>query len=155
MPSTRHNTALRYIQAFETLSVETFLSIQTPSCVHTFAPASINIPLPLDANAFVKHISNLKQILKGFPVTAKEILEDEAKNSVIVWAGSQAIFHDELMDAGIPREEWDYRGEYVFIFTMDGSGEKVERVVEFLDSKETERLRGLMERAKKNKESKV
>jgi hypothetical protein len=40
-------------------------------------------------------------------------------------------------------------GEYIFMLDIDDQG-KIERVLEFLDSKETEKLRGLMIRAKVN-----
>lgn len=71
---------------------------------------------------------------------------------MVVWATSETRFHDEVMDGGIAAEEWKYRGEYIFILSMDEKGEKIERVVEFVDSKGTDRLRVLMARAKKNRE---
>jgi hypothetical protein len=37
---------------------------------------------------------------------------------------------------------------------MDETGQKVDRVIEFVDSKGTERLRGLMMRARANKAQK-
>jgi hypothetical protein len=53
------------------------------------------------------------------PVTAKEVMKDGAKNVVIVHATSQAHFH----------EEWMYRGEYIFMLTMNESGDKIHKVV--------------------------
>ena len=49
------------------------------------------------------------------------------------------------------KEDWRYEGEYVFIldFVEDERGEqKARRILEFLDSKGTERVRGLMKRAR-------
>lgn len=54
------------------------------------------------------------------------------------------------MDEGLSDEEWGYLGEYIFIFTMDESGKGIVRVLEFVDGKGTERLRGLMARARRN-----
>ncbi|OCL04240.1 hypothetical protein AOQ84DRAFT_442220 [Glonium stellatum] len=151
MTSTRRNTAVAFFDTFKTLSVQDAISIRTPTCRHIFTPASISPPPPLDNAQFAAHISRLKEIIASFPVTTKEISEDQEKNQVIIWATAQAEFHTELKDAGISDEEWAYKGEYVFILTMDETGQKIDRVVEFLDSKATERLRELMARARANK----
>jgi len=45
--------------------------------------------------------------------------------------------------------EWEYTGEYIFILDMDEEG-RITRVVEFLDSLATERVRGLMGKARRN-----
>ncbi|RMJ20696.1 hypothetical protein PHISP_08434, partial [Aspergillus sp. HF37] len=58
----------------------------------------------------------------------------------------QAIFRDEARDSGLADEEWCYRGEYIFVLTLDEKRERVERVLEFVDIKGTERLRELMGR---------
>jgi hypothetical protein len=39
-------------------------------------------------------------------------------------------------------KEWEYTGEYVFILDINQEG-RIDRVLEFLDSLETGRLRGL------------
>lgn len=65
------------------------------------------------------------------------------------------MFRDDVKDAGLSDEEWGYRGEYIFIFTMDESQEKIIRVLEFVDSKGTDRLRVLMARARANMEKKT
>ncbi|TVY21195.1 Austinol synthesis protein J [Lachnellula arida] len=151
MTSTRHQTALHFIQAFETLSVDTFLSLQTPTCQHIFAPASLSVP-PKNNAAFAAHIAGIKQLMEGFPVTAKEVIDSQGSNQVVVWATSETRFRDEVKDTGIPEDEWAYKGEYLFVFTMDESGEKIERVLEFLDSKKTKDTLGpLMARARGNK----
>ena len=126
MTSTRCQTALRFISAFETLSVETFRSLLTPNYI--------------------------KEVLESFPVRAEAISEDQQRNQVIISATSETRFRDDAKDAGIPDDEWAYKGEYVFIFSMDESGEKIERVLEFVDSKKTvDTLRPLMLRARGNK----
>jgi hypothetical protein len=54
----------------------------------------------------------------------------------------------------LSEEEWLYVGEYVFFFSMDESGEKIERIVEFLDSKAAVQGRALVARARENLEKK-
>jgi hypothetical protein len=59
-------------------------------------------------------------------------MEDQKQNRVIVWARSEGKIREEVKDAGLTEEEWCYREYYVVIFTMNESGEKIERIVEFM-----------------------
>lgn len=77
-------------------------------------------------------------------------MEDEQQNRVIVWAESEAFFKQELKDEGSSDEEWTYKGEYMFVFSMDESGRKIKRIMEFLDSKAAEHARNLVKRATAN-----
>ena len=150
MPSKLLQTALSYIDAFKTLSSDSFLAVMAPTAIQEFAPASITPPGPMDPTGFANHISKLSNVLAGFPVYPKEIYENEEKRQVTLWCTSLAIFRDEVRDDSFTDAEWSYRGEYIFILTMDESGEKIVRVIEFLDSSGTQRLWELMARAKKN-----
>lgn len=151
MPSQRHATAMAFIGDFATLDVPTMLSRRTPDCIHTFSPASLGMP-PKDNTQFGDHVTRLKGVLSSFPVTPTTVFEDEAQNAVIVHATSQAKFHDKVKDDGLTDEQWTFRGEYVFMLTMDESGEKIRSLTEFLDSKGTENVFGLMKRAMENLE---
>jgi len=151
MPSARYKTAMAFIGDFETLDVPTMLSRRTNECVHTFLPSSIAMP-PKDNTAFGEHVSRIREIMPKFPVTAKEVMEDEGKNTVIIHAVSQAYFHDSVKDEGIPSDDWRYQGEYIFMLTMTEAGDKVNKVVEFVDSKGTQTVLGLIKRARANKE---
>ncbi|KAF2229207.1 hypothetical protein EV356DRAFT_496367 [Viridothelium virens] len=111
---------------------------------------------PLDKRGMLDHIGRTRNVMSGFPVTAKEYIESEASNQVIVWATSQTIFRDDVKDDGISQQEWVYQGEYVFMLTMDETGEKITRTIEFLDSKATDRgLRPLMKRANENRDKRL
>ncbi|KAL4876518.1 hypothetical protein BJY04DRAFT_141704 [Aspergillus karnatakaensis] len=152
MPSARLLTAQRFIAHFETLDRSLLESLLHETYTHTFHPKSIG---PLSENVydkagFLTHGAGLSSIMTGFPVYAKEYVESESSNQVVVYATSKTHFREEVKDDGIPKEDWEYGGEYVFIFTMDDSGEQIVRCLEFLDSKATERLIWLMERAKGN-----
>ena len=151
MASVRCKTALALISDFETLDVATMISRRTSDCTHTFLPSSMGIP-PKSNAAFAEHITRLREVMPKFPVTPKEVWEDVQKNTVIVHATSQAHFHEELKDDGIPAEEWQYQGTYMFIITTDESGEKIKKIQEFLDSRGSMRLLGLIKRARENRE---
>ena len=66
---------------------------------------------------------------------------------VTIWAIGVPEFRAEAVDG--MEGEWEYTGEYVFILDVNEEG-KISRVLEFLDTKGRERLRGLMERARRN-----
>ncbi|KAJ7259564.1 hypothetical protein B0H12DRAFT_419121 [Mycena haematopus] len=139
-------TAATYLQVFSTLDPDVIAPIQSESYYHEFAPASANPPPPRSREEFAEHIRHLTGILHSFPVRAKQTWPNTALKQVVIWADSETVFHPHVQDNG-DADEWKYRGEYMFVLTMDRSGEKIERVLEFIDSKGTDRLRGLMERA--------
>jgi hypothetical protein len=148
MTSTRYNTALKFISAFKAMDLPTIMSIRAPNCMHQMAPASLGSRPPLNNEAYETSIARFSDIVTEWPAEAKEIMEDEKQNRVVVWATSKAVWKKELMDGD--SKDWDWQGEYMFILCMDESGERLVRVVEFLDSKRTEELRALVARAAKN-----
>lgn len=152
MPSQRLLTAQQFISYFTTLDNAILEPLLTESYHHQFAPAALNPPGPFDRTGFLTHLGGLKDIMSGFPVFAKEYIESESTNQVVVWATSKAQFREEVKDDGIPENEWEFGGEYVFMLTMDESGEKIVRCVEFLDSLATKRLLELAARARGNLE---
>lgn len=80
LQSTRYNTAMSFINTFNSLSAPTFLSLLSPTCTHIFALS------PSTAShtnqQFAAHMSSLSQILKHFPVYPKEVIENEGQNQV-------------------------------------------------------------------------
>jgi hypothetical protein len=150
--STRCKTGLAFLAAFEHLDVDAHLSLRSPTCAHIFAPSSYSHSAPFSNIDFATHLFKLKRVIERFPVTAKEIMEDEQQNRIIIWATGEPTFFEELKDDGLSKQEWVYKGEYVFILSMDKSGEKIERIVEFLDSKAATGARALVERARVNLE---
>lgn len=156
MASKRLETAKKYIGHFATLDTQVLDSILAGNHTHQFAPASANPPGPFDKQGMLDHIGHLRNIMTGFPVTAKEYIESESGNQVTVWATSQTIFRDDVRDDGISKKEWEYEGEYIFLLSMDETGEKIVRTVEFLDSKGTvDKLGALMKRANENREKRL
>ncbi|CZR64184.1 uncharacterized protein PAC_14081 [Phialocephala subalpina] len=148
MSSTRRGTALAFLAAFENLDIDAHISLRAPTCSNIFTPSSQ--PPPLNNSGFAAHLSRLRAVIERFPVWPKEIMEDEKQNRVVIWATGEAHFKEEVRDGGLTQEEWLYKGEYMFIISLDGSGEKIERVVEFLDSKAADKGRSLVRRATGN-----
>jgi hypothetical protein len=155
MASKRLETAKKFIGQFATFDTQTLDIILSENYTHHFSPTSLSPLGPYSKQDFLDHHSRMLTIMSGFPVMAKEYIESESGNQVAVWATSQAIFRNEVKDDGIPEMDWMYEGEYVFILSMDKTGEKIVRGVEFLDSKATiDKLMVLMKRAQENSEKK-
>ncbi|KAL3465497.1 hypothetical protein BJX64DRAFT_55374 [Aspergillus heterothallicus] len=150
--SKRLATAQKMINFYETLDKTIIEPLLAPDFYHEFRPASIDVPRGLDKTSFLGFCDSLHSIMTGFPFTAKQYIESESSNQVVVWATSRAQFREEVKDnEGISAAEWEYEGEYVLIMTMDESGERIERYIEFLDSKATaDKLLGLMGRGQGN-----
>jgi hypothetical protein len=157
MPSTRLETAKKYISHFATLDSKLLETLLTDDHIHEFSPKSMNPPGPFTKAGFIAHSSTLREIMTGFPVIGKEYLECESRNQVTVWATSRTEFREDVKDGdSLAAVDWVYEGEYVFMFWMDESGEKIVRTVEFLDSEGTNKvLRPLMKRARDNREKRI
>ncbi|KAL4919210.1 hypothetical protein BDW62DRAFT_200090 [Aspergillus aurantiobrunneus] len=150
MPSQRILTAQRFISYFASLDKSIFEPLLAEDYYHEFVPAALHLPGPFDRAGFLAHTSGLNKLMTGFSVFAKEYTESDTGNQVVVWATSKTQFREEVKDDGIAREEWEHGGEYVFMFTMDESGEKVVKTIEFLDSAATMKLLLLVKRAREN-----
>jgi hypothetical protein len=137
-----------FLSSLSSLDGPAMLAIRAPDCLHIFAPSSLPLPNPLSNTSLVTHLAtNLTPILSGLSTTAKETHINEAGRQITIWATSQPEFKKEVMDGDV--RDWDYTGEYIYILNVDGDG-KIVRVLEFLDSKTTERLSAMMARAKRN-----
>lgn len=139
-------TAKAYLKLFDTLDPAVIANIQAPNYSHLNAPSSLSPPAPFTVETFAAHLALLRNILKGFPVFVKEIWPNPHLRQVVVWTTSETQFHDHVKDND-DEEEWKVKGEYIWVLKMDESGEKVENVLEFLDSKVTEELKLLAARA--------
>lgn len=146
--SARIETAKRFIESFGTLDGNEMTRLKTSDCLHHFAPATLGINEPKSTEEFSNHLSTLRDVLAGFPVYIKELWDKG--NNVTIWATSETKFHEAAMDSGLPSTSWAFNGEYIFILEMNEAGDKITRVVEFLDSKATEELRALFKRARTN-----
>ncbi|ORY11329.1 hypothetical protein BCR34DRAFT_624851 [Clohesyomyces aquaticus] len=149
MSSSLHTLATSFLSAFTSLSSSQHISLRSPTCTHIFAPASLSIP-PKTNSDFAAHMLRLQEILIRFPVTAKEIHVNDEKRQAVIWATGRPDFREEVRgNEEKGDEDWEYTGEYIFMLDVDGEG-RIERIVEFLDSKGTERLLGMVKRAREN-----
>ena len=149
MASTQRNIANAFLQSFEHLDTDANLALRAPGCVHSFAPATLNMPASMTNEQWGAHLNSMKSILSTFPVEAKEIFEHEGSTQVTVWATSNAVFREEAKDAELGLD-WNYQGEYIFVLVFNESGDKIERILEFLDSKKVLDFQAQLKRARAN-----
>ncbi|KIW30681.1 uncharacterized protein PV07_06401 [Cladophialophora immunda] len=144
MASIQRRTAIAFLDTFKDLDLESNLALRTPDCVHTIAPATLNMKPSMSNEQFAAHLLSLKEKISAIPVTPKEIFE--GGNLVTIWATSKTTFREEGKDEDLT-VDWSYDGEYIFVFTFNQAGDKIQYILEFLDSKKVDKARGLLERA--------
>ena len=149
MTSTQSDIALAWCQSFENLDADANVALRAPNCVHTFGPLSLNMPQNMTNDQFKAHVNGLKPILATFPVYPKEVFAQEGSNQVTIWATSEARFREEAKDADAGFD-WTYEGEYMFLFFFNEAGDRIERIVEYLDSQKVLEVRPKLARARQN-----
>lgn len=138
-------TATTYLDAISRLDTSLLSSVLSHNYKHTFAPSSAGLGPPVGRDEFVSRFGTLRDVLRSYPIGIKQTWPNTSVNQVTVWADSEADFHPHVKNG--KDDEWCSKGEYVFIFTMDTQGTKVEQAVEFVDSNATQGMRTLVLKA--------
>jgi len=143
MSSIQHRTALAFLDTFKDLDYEANVALRTPDCRHVIAPASLGYTEKTNEQ-FAKHLKSMQKSIKAIPVTPKQVFE--GSNSITVWATSETIFQEDVKarDSSL---DWTYEGEYMFVFAFNETGDKIQHILEFIDSKKVEQMRKLLPNA--------
>jgi ketosteroid isomerase-like protein len=150
MSSSRVATGKKFLDALGKLDKDTLLSMVTPNFIYSLAPSSIPLPPSMNAETWGGFLEQTRATLKAYTITIKTTIDcGDAENKVVFWTTGEAHFRDELMDDGLSKDEWQYTGEYMTVFTF-GEGGKIEALFEFMDSKGFEKVTSLIQRARKN-----
>ncbi|ORY71826.1 uncharacterized protein BCR38DRAFT_418164 [Pseudomassariella vexata] len=121
--SQRRQTALAAIDSYNQWSISAIMAFRDPSCTHEILPKSLNQPL-MDNKKYEAYFSSMIPAFKSFKVVVQDVFEDEKENKVVVWAESTA---DSVIGP--------YANEYMLAFYFNEAGDKVVRMLEFVDSK--------------------
>jgi len=98
----------------------------TPDCIHVISPSSLSSSgTPLSNTAYSTFYASVLPTLWNFKLTISDIIESPQSNKVVVFASSTA---DSKAGVGT------YGQEYVLVFEFDESGEKIKKMVEWVDS---------------------
>lgn len=144
-------TATAWIDALGSLDLDRLRSLMSAKYQHAFAPGTLELAgATKDFDAMLAHAARAGAVMNSFRVFPRQVWPNPHLRQVVVWADSKAEFKEEAKKGGDNGEGWDYAGEYIFVITVNEEGDKVENVLEFLDSKATERVLGMIARAFKN-----
>ncbi|KAM4066424.1 hypothetical protein HRG_000527 [Hirsutella rhossiliensis] len=140
MDSKRMQSARKFVEHYATHDNEMLHSLLADSLVFEISPSrSIDKLQAFDKAGFIEFKENMKRVMTGYPLNVIKYIESESSNMVVVWTTGRPQFREELKDyEEVTKEQWDYVGEFVFMLTMDETGEKITKVNEFIDSKATD-----------------
>ena len=119
-----HQTTLAILAAYEHQDLDEIMSFRTEDCIHIIRPSSLSPP-PMENAAYRTFFSATITRVWNFKLTVSEIIENGEQNKVVVFASSTA---DSKEGVG------SYAQEYVLLFEFEEGGEKIKRMVEWVDS---------------------
>jgi len=100
------------------------MSFRAEDCRHIIRPGSFSIP-PMDNTAYRTFFTPTVTKISNFKLTISEVIEDRDQNKVVVFATSTADSNEGV---------GSYGQEYVLVFEFEEGGEKIKRLVEWVDS---------------------
>jgi hypothetical protein len=132
------NTAKAYLNALSTVDGNGIAAITADSFYITMAPYSTGLTghngVSVDRDSLVQRYHGLKAVLSSMNVKIeKEWPPNEASNQVTIWTTANADFHPKIVGDD-SKDDWVFKPETLFLFTMDESGEKIKHLFEFQDS---------------------
>jgi ketosteroid isomerase-like protein len=140
-------TAKRYMDHYKTLDAAALKDVLLDDYVQIYLPTSVTPP-PREPGQtqkqwYLNWAGNvLPAIMTGYEMVVSEYIigeTEDGKNRVVtVFSKSKSSFRQDIRDPGDSDDEWFYSAEYVFVITMDETGEKISKIVEFVDSKSLE-----------------
>jgi hypothetical protein len=131
-------TAKRYLKALSTVDADEIAAVTRESFYSTLAPSSMGLTpsdgVSVTRNALVERYRGLKALISSMNVKIeKEWPPNEATNQVFLHTTASADFLPQIIGED-SKDEWSFKPETLFVFTMDESGEKIEHLFEFQDS---------------------
>lgn len=118
-------TSNLFIQEYNKWTLDSILTTRSPSCIHHVAPASLACPSRNNAE-FAEFVGPLLSVFQDFRfniVDDKETLIDVDKRKVYLHLRSHAN-----TDVG------PYENEYCFVLSITEDGDKVDEILEVVDS---------------------
>ncbi|KAH6685792.1 hypothetical protein F5X68DRAFT_276570 [Plectosphaerella plurivora] len=147
--STLDATVKAFCDALAAVDMDRAGSFLAPDYDHTFLPASAGLGPNLGRDKFLGHFGSLRPIVDKFDVTILETWPNEAGRTVTLRATNAPHFKDSIKRPEDADDEWTFLGEYLFVFTMDESGEKIVKALEFVDSAAALKMKTLVPKAVK------
>ncbi|KAM3079620.1 hypothetical protein ACMFMG_006032 [Clarireedia jacksonii] len=122
--SERLQTANALIESYSALSAEAIIQHLAPEFTHQILPESLQMPART-RDEFAVHAQRITSIFSEFHMIPQTILEDESRNSVVIYAKMVGELNLHL-------GHWD--NECIIMLKMSEDGTKVVEYKEFVDS---------------------
>ncbi|KAH8170150.1 hypothetical protein LIA77_10694 [Sarocladium implicatum] len=143
-------TAKAYLKGLNDINADAIAAVTAPEFVVRTAPVSANIgdsTGEVTRERLLQQYTFLTPILNTLNLTLKrEWPANEAFNQVSLLYTGDFEFHTHIVGDD-KKEDWQFKPEVLYIFTMDESGEKIKELFEFQDSIPIQGLQKLFEKA--------
>jgi hypothetical protein len=116
MSSPIRRTANAIVTAFQTMDIDTMISLRASSCKRIFLPSSLNYA-PQSNETYRASLLVMKSIFNSFHVSINDVIEgtcDDGKKKIIMFVtatGNTAVGH--------------YKNEYVWKMAFEEGGERM------------------------------
>lgn len=120
--STQRQTAEAVVEAFNRMDIDTIISYRSPDCQRHILPSTLGHP-PTNNDQYKASLERLKPIFSDFSLVVKDVLEDKENRRIAMYLQARA---DTL--AG------EYVNEYQWTLDFNGTGTKITKVSEFVDT---------------------
>ncbi|KUI55047.1 hypothetical protein VP1G_02307 [Cytospora mali] len=120
--SKRRETAIEVIESYRAWDIERIMAYRTDDCVQLISPRSLKQPERGNAE-YREYFTSVMPAFQDFQPEIHELVEDERENKVIMWASSKG---QTLIGP--------YGNEYMLLLYFNETGDKVKKIVEFVDS---------------------
>jgi len=119
----QRRTATAFIQAFNEGDIPGIMSLRASDCVQQILPEPLGHP-PHDNKTFRTRMESSRIAFAKYEICINSMIEDAANRRI--WM--------HLSARGDLKAGTEYRNEYVWMLRFDESGEKIQRVDEFVGS---------------------
>ncbi|ROV88143.1 hypothetical protein VMCG_10430 [Cytospora schulzeri] len=120
--SKRREVAIEVIESYRSWNIERIMAYRTDDCTQLVIPRSLNRE-PKDNASYRKYFASIMPAFQDFQPKIHELVEDEQGNKVMMWVSSKA---QSLIGP--------YGNEYTILLYFNEDGDKVNKIVEFVDS---------------------
>lgn len=132
MLSKERQTADAIVAAFNTMDIDTIISLRTSDCKRVFLPTSLGYN-PQSNDAYRANLMGMKSIFTSFHVTVNDVIEGTSTTpspeGVAVERKKIVLF----VSARGSTPVGEYNNEYVWKMAFDESGETVNEWTEYVD----------------------
>ena len=119
-PTPQRITADKLVDAFNSMSISSIISLRTPECMRQILPYSLNLKAQSN-EAYRQHLQSIKPAFQNFSLTLYELVEDTAARKIVMHLKARAD-----TAAG------EYANEYIWTLHFDEEG-RIDDQKEYVD----------------------